>query len=163
MHAPVFSPRAPVVPPRTVADVDRRDDRVPDPRATSPLTGSPPPGIRPVRTTVDPRLPDPAVVAALPPGHALLVVQRGPRAGEELTLDTDPALVGRHVDADICLDHVTVSRRHSEFLPYEGGHMVRDVGSLNGTYVNGVRVDATILRAGDEVQIGKYRLTYHCA
>ncbi len=67
---------------------------------------------------------------------------------------------GRSPRADIFLDDVTVSRKHCQFIAANGGHIVRDSGSLNGTYVNRERVDSVQLRAGDEVQIGKYRLTY---
>ena len=70
--------------------------------------------------------------------------------------------MGRHPRADIFLDDVTVSRKHAVFssLP-DGGYGVRDSGSLNGTYVNRTRVEQVALRSGDEVQIGKYRMTYH--
>ncbi len=105
--------------------------------------------------------PDRAAIDGLPPGHALLIVQRGPTAGARFLLDTERTLAGRHPTADIFLDDVTVSRRHAEFLAHEGGYVVRDVGSLNGTYVNRERIDSAVLNAGDEVQIGKYRLTYH--
>ncbi|MEE6272279.1 FHA domain-containing protein [Georgenia wangjunii] len=104
---------------------------------------------------------DVAAVEALPPGHALLIVQRGPNAGARFLLDAERTLAGRHPSTDIFLDDVTVSRKHAEFLAADGGHVVRDVGSLNGTYVNRERIDQATLRAGDEVQIGKYRLTYH--
>ncbi|HLV05433.1 FHA domain-containing protein [uncultured Georgenia sp.] len=105
--------------------------------------------------------PDMAAIEGLPPGHALLIVQRGPTAGARFLLDTERTLAGRHPTADIFLDDVTVSRRHAEFIAHEGGYIVRDVGSLNGTYVNRERIDSAVLQAGDEVQIGKYRLTYH--
>ena len=70
--------------------------------------------------------------------------------------------MGRHPRADIFLDDVTVSRKHAVFssLP-DGGYGVRDSGSLNVTYVNRTRVEQVALRSGDEVQIGKYRMTYH--
>ena len=73
-----------------------------------------------------------------------------------------PRTVGRHPHADIFLDDVTVSRKHAVFMSLaDGGYGVRDSGSLNGTYVNHTRVEQVVLRAGDEVQIGKYRMTYH--
>lgn len=100
-------------------------------------------------------------VAELPPGTALLVVQRGPNSGARFLLDAGRTTAGRNPDSDIFLDDVTVSRRHAEFVRTETGFQVRDVGSLNGTYVNRDRVDEVVLSAGDEVQIGKYRLTYH--
>lgn len=104
---------------------------------------------------------DAAAVDALPPGHALLVVQRGPGAGNRFLLDTDLVKAGRHPDSEIFLDDVTVSRRHAEFRRDGDAFAVSDSGSLNGTYVNRDRIDAVDLKDGDEVQIGKYRLTFH--
>jgi pSer/pThr/pTyr-binding forkhead associated (FHA) protein len=103
---------------------------------------------------------DAAAVDALPPGHALLVVQRGPGAGSRFLLDTDQVNAGRHPDSDIFLDDVTVSRRHAEFHRSGQDFTVSDVGSLNGTYVNRDRIDRVQLKDGDEVQIGKYRLVF---
>lgn len=104
---------------------------------------------------------DRAAIEALPPASALLIVQHGPNAGARFLLDAERVTAGRHTRADIFLDDVTVSRKHAEFLAADGGYAVRDVGSLNGTYVNRERIDSAALRAGDEVQIGKYRLTFH--
>jgi pSer/pThr/pTyr-binding forkhead associated (FHA) protein len=103
-----------------------------------------------------------AAVDALPPGSALLVVKRGPNAGSRFLLDADLTTAGRHPESDIFLDDVTVSRRHAEFLrsPYTKGFTVRDVGSLNGTYLNRERIDSADLTSGDEVQIGKFRLVF---
>ena len=103
---------------------------------------------------------DAAAVDALPPGSALLVVQRGPSAGSRFLLDTEVVSAGRHPDSEIFLDDVTVSRRHAEFRRTADGFTVADVGSLNGTYVNRDRIDGVDLQGGDEVQIGKYRLVY---
>ena len=103
---------------------------------------------------------DAAALDALPPGTALLVVRRGPNAGSRFLLDADLTLVGRHPDSDIFLDDVTVSRRHAEFYRRGGRFTVRDVGSLNGTYVNRERIEETDLSGGDEVQIGKFRLVF---
>ena len=103
---------------------------------------------------------DAAAVDALPSGSALLVVQRGPSAGSRFLLDTDVVTAGRHPDSEIFLDDVTVSRRHAEFVRGPQGFTVRDVGSLNGTYVNRDRIDSKVLSGGDEVQIGKFRLVY---
>ena len=105
---------------------------------------------------------DEAAVAALPSGSALLVVQRGPNAGARFLLDRERTTAGRRPDSDIFLDDVTVSRRHAEFQRRDGGQfVVRDVGSLNGTYVQRDRIDEAVLRVGDEVQIGKYRMVFH--
>ncbi len=103
---------------------------------------------------------DYAAVATLPPGTALLAVRRGPNAGSRFLLDSDLTLVGRHPDSDIFLDDVTVSRRHAEFYRQGGRFTVRDVGSLNGTYVNRERIEEVNLNEGDEVQIGKFRMTF---
>ena len=103
---------------------------------------------------------DAAAVDALPAGHALLVVQRGPGSGSRFLLDSDLVNAGRHPDSEIFLDDVTVSRRHAEFRRTPQGYTVADVGSLNGTYVNRDRIDEVALQGGDEVQIGKYRLVY---
>src|SRR4051812_6890291 len=105
--------------------------------------------------------PEGATIAeTLPPGSALLVVRRGPNAGSRFLLDADVTTAGRHPESDIFLDDVTVSRRHAEFLREGDGFVVRDVGSLNGTYLNRGRIDAAALAGGDEVQIGKYRLVF---
>ena len=99
-------------------------------------------------------------IAALPSGSALLVVRRGPNTGARFLLDSDLTTAGRHPDADIFLDDVTVSRRHTEFRRVGTAFELRDLGSLNGTYFDGVRVDSALLGDGAEVQIGKFRLTF---
>ena len=96
----------------------------------------------------------------LPAGSALLVVVRGPNAGSRFLLDDDFTSTGRHPDSDIFLDDVTVSRRHAEFYRQGERFTVRDVGSLNGTYVNRERIEEAELFGGDEVQIGKFRLLF---
>lgn len=104
---------------------------------------------------------DAAAVDALPVGHALLVVQKGPGAGSRFLLDQDRVQAGRHPDSEIFLDDVTVSRRHAIFdRQSDGTFEVSDVGSLNGTYVNRDRIEKVVLKDGDEVQIGKYRLVF---
>ena len=105
-------------------------------------------------------LADAATLAALPPGTALLVVRRGPNAGSRFLLDSDLTTAGRHPESDIFLDDVTVSRRHAEFYKQGGLFTVRDVGSLNGTYVNRERIEEMDLSGGDEVQVGKFRLVF---
>jgi pSer/pThr/pTyr-binding forkhead associated (FHA) protein len=103
---------------------------------------------------------DQTAVEALPPNTALLVVKRGPNAGSRFLLDSDTTTAGRHPESDIFLDDVTVSRRHAEFYRRGAQFSVRDVGSLNGTYVNRERIDEAGLSGGDEVQIGKFRLVF---
>ena len=104
--------------------------------------------------------PDSASFGALPPGSALLLVMRGPNAGSRFRLDGELTTAGRHPDSDIFLDDVTVSRRHAEFYRHGARFTVRDVGSLNGTYVNRERIEEAELTGGDEVQIGKFRLLF---
>jgi pSer/pThr/pTyr-binding forkhead associated (FHA) protein len=96
----------------------------------------------------------------LPAGTALLVVRRGPNAGSRFLLDSDLTTAGRHPESDIFLDDVTVSRRHAEFYRQGETFTVRDVGSLNGTYVNRERIEESGLNPGDEVQVGKFRLVF---
>ena len=105
-------------------------------------------------------VPEQSSLESLPPGSALLVVKRGPNAGSRFLLDNPSTTAGRHPESDIFLDDVTVSRRHAEFVAEGSGFSVRDVGSLNGTYLNRERIDAAPLAGGDEVQIGKYRLVF---
>jgi pSer/pThr/pTyr-binding forkhead associated (FHA) protein len=105
---------------------------------------------------------DQGTVEALHPGTALLLVQRGPTAGSRFLLDAEITTVGRHPGNDIFLDDVTVSRKHAEFRRSADGFSVRDVGSLNGTYVGKSRIDGeTPLKTGDEVQVGKFRFLFH--
>ncbi|TBN56530.1 FHA domain-containing protein [Glaciihabitans arcticus] len=102
-------------------------------------------------------------IAALPSGSALLIVRRGPTSGARFLLDADVTTVGRHPDADIFLDDVTVSRRHAEFLRSGRSFQVKDLGSLNGTYLNGERIDTAPLSDRAEVQVGKFRLTFYAS
>lgn len=102
-------------------------------------------------------------IAALPAGSALLVVRRGPNVGARFLLDADVTVAGRHPEADIFLDDVTVSRRHAEFVRVGTAFQVRDLGSLNGTYFDGVRIESALLSDGAEVQVGKFRLTFYAS
>ena len=90
-------------------------------------------------------------------------MRRGPNAGSRFLLDSDVTTVGRAPDSDIFLDDVTVSRRHAEFARTAQGFLVRDVGSLNGTYVDRNRIEEALLADGHEVQVGKYRLVFHAS
>lgn len=101
-----------------------------------------------------------AAVDALPSGNALLIVRRGPNQGARFLLDSDVTSVGRHPNADIFLDDVTVSRRHAEFKRSGKSFSVSDLASLNGTQYEGERVESAELVNGSEVQIGKYHLTF---
>jgi hypothetical protein len=99
-------------------------------------------------------------LAELPRGVGLLVVKRGSDTGVRFTLESAVTQAGRHPESDIFLDDITVSRRHAEFVTRDQVTTVRDVGSLNGTYVNRERIDEARLSSGDEVQIGKFKLLY---
>lgn len=104
---------------------------------------------------------DRQAIAALPKGSALLIAHTGANQGARFLLDQDVTTAGRHPDAEIFLDDVTVSRRHLTFKRLGGGFELEDLGSLNGTYVNHDRVDHYTLQDADEVQIGKFRLTFY--
>ena len=106
---------------------------------------------------------DVALIEALRPGTALLIVHRGANTGARFLLDNAVVSAGRGPESDIFLDDVTVSRKHAVFAREGDQFSVRDVGSLNGTYVNRERIEAIMLANRDEVQIGKFRLVFHQA
>jgi hypothetical protein len=93
-------------------------------------------------------------------GPALIVRSGGGRAGETFVLDHDRVTVGRSPECEIFLDDVTVSRKHAVIVKSGDGFGIQDEGSLNGTFVNKKRVESAKLEDGDELQIGKYRLTF---
>jgi len=125
------------------------------PRATSDDTR-----LVPVTAPEGPEEDHPVPGGEVPAGQGVLVVKRGPNAGSRYVLEGSAVTAGRSPDSDIFLDDVTVSRRHASFLPSGATYEVRDVGSLNGTYLNRERIDAAPLANGDEVQIGKFRLVF---
>lgn len=94
------------------------------------------------------------------PHEGLFVVPQGPKAGARYALDADVVTVGRHPDSAIFLDDITVSRRHAEVRRDGARYWVRDVGSLNGTYVNRERAEERELVDGDELQVGKFKLVF---
>ena len=94
------------------------------------------------------------------PGGVLVVRSGGGRSGEAFALTDSPTVIGRSPECGIFLDDVTVSRKHAVFLQDGSSWRIEDQGSLNGTFVNRERVDTAVLSDGDEIQIGKYRLTY---
>lgn len=90
-----------------------------------------------------------------------LVIASGPTAGTRLELEKEVTSVGRHENSDILLDDVSVSRHHAVFTRTASGRItLRDLNSLNGTYVNGARVEETALHSADDVQIGKFKLVF---
>jgi FHA domain len=93
-------------------------------------------------------------------GAALVIRAGGGRVGESFPLNTDRMTIGRRPDSDIFLDDVTVSRDHALLVRRSGDYYLDDLGSLNGTYVNRHRIESHRLEDGDELQVGKFKLTY---
>ena len=93
-------------------------------------------------------------------GPALVVRQGGGRAGESFHPTGERTRIGRSPECEVFLDDVTVSRNHAVLIARTGGYVVEDLGSLNGTFVNRRRIDTAVLHGGDELQIGKYRMTF---
>ncbi|MDP8944219.1 MAG: FHA domain-containing protein [Actinomycetota bacterium] len=93
-------------------------------------------------------------------GAALVIRSGGGRAGETFDVTGDRTTIGRSPDAEVFLDDVTVSRNHAILVRRRDGRYIDDLGSLNGTYVNRRRIESHKLADGDELQVGKYKLTY---
>jgi pSer/pThr/pTyr-binding forkhead associated (FHA) protein len=98
------------------------------------------------------------VVANLPKGQGILLVLKGAGVGARFLLDAEETKIGRDTTNEIQLDDITVSRSHAMIIKKDVYH-IKDLGSLNGTYLNAIAVRDTQLKAGDEIQIGKYHLT----
>ncbi|HEY2282472.1 MAG TPA: FHA domain-containing protein [Solirubrobacteraceae bacterium] len=94
-------------------------------------------------------------------GPALVIRSGGGRVGESFPIAGERMSIGRRPDSDVFLDDVTVSRDHALLIERAGQWHLDDCGSLNGTYVNRERIESQRLEEGDEVQIGKYKLTFH--
>jgi hypothetical protein len=93
-------------------------------------------------------------------GATLVIRSGGGRAGETFPLEGERLTIGRSPDAEVFLDDVTVSRNHALLVRRRDGLYIDDLGSLNGTYVNRRRIESHRLESGDELQVGKYKLTY---
>jgi pSer/pThr/pTyr-binding forkhead associated (FHA) protein len=93
-------------------------------------------------------------------GAALVIRSGGGRSGESFTVEGDRVGIGRSPDAEVFLDDVTVSRNHALIVRRKDGLYIDDLGSLNGSYVNRRRIESHKLEDGDEIQIGKYKLSY---
>jgi len=96
----------------------------------------------------------------IPKGTNGFVVIKGPNIGEKFLLSKTEIPIGRSPESDIFLDDITVSRKHAVLEKTDQGFKIKDVESLNGTYVNGKRVDDLLLQNGDRIQIGKYVFLY---
>jgi pSer/pThr/pTyr-binding forkhead associated (FHA) protein len=94
-------------------------------------------------------------------GPALVIRAGGGRVGQSFAVDNERMNIGRHPDCEVFLDDVTVSRHHALLIHRGDEWFLDDCGSLNGTYVNRSRIESQRLSDGDEVQIGKYKLTFH--
>jgi len=103
---------------------------------------------------------DPEALDVSIEGTALVVRAGGGIAGETFAPVGPRTLIGRSPECDVFLDDVTVSRRHAELLHEGETYTIRDLGSLNGTFVNRQRVESAELHDDDEVQVGKYRMTF---
>jgi pSer/pThr/pTyr-binding forkhead associated (FHA) protein len=97
---------------------------------------------------------------SLPQHFGTLMVRSGPQAGQRFVLDASLTKLGRHPDSEISLDDISVSRRHAEIERQSTEYVLRDVGSMNGTYVNQKRVDGVVLQQGDEILVGRFRLIF---
>ena len=129
--------------------LDSLDDRTITLTAVDPLQDAP-------GDADDIRVP----VGELPIEVGVLIVRAGAQAGSRFLLDEPVIRLGRHPKSEISLDDITVSRRHAEIERTPEGYIATDAGSLNGTYVNQERIDKMLLRHGDELQIGKFRLVF---
>jgi len=93
-------------------------------------------------------------------GAALVIRSGGGRAGESFPIEGERMTIGRRPDSDVFLDDITVSRDHAILVARGSDYYLDDCGSLNGTYVNRARIESQRLADGDELQIGKYKLTF---
>jgi pSer/pThr/pTyr-binding forkhead associated (FHA) protein len=98
------------------------------------------------------------VISNLPKGEGILLILKGAGIGARYLLDAAQTKLGRDMSNEIILDDITVSRSHA-LITKSNGYRLKDLGSLNGSYVNAVAVKESVINAGDEVQIGKYHLT----
>jgi len=98
------------------------------------------------------------VISNLPKGEGILLILKGAGIGARYLLDATQTKLGRDMSNEIILDDITVSRSHA-LITKSNGYRLKDLGSLNGSYVNAVAVKESVINAGDEVQIGKYHLT----
>ena len=93
-------------------------------------------------------------------GPALVVRSGGGRAGEHFVPQGERTTIGRSPDCDVFLDDVTVSRKHAVLAQKDDAFFIEDQGSLNGTFLNRKRIESGRLENGDELQIGKYKLSF---
>lgn len=122
--------------------------------------------LRPVPSELDPQeklsSSERSIISKLNPGTAMFIILAGPGKGSRYLIDTDEVSIGREPSSDIFLDDITVSRKHAK-LKKKSAYIVEDLNSLNGTYLNAESVTKSSLKNGDELQVGKFRLTFFIA
>ena len=122
--------------------------------------------LRPVPSEIDPReklgTEEKEIISHLLPETAMLFILSGPGKGSRYLIDQDEVSIGREPSSDIFLDDITVSRKHAK-LRKKSSYLIEDQNSLNGTYLNANSIDKSSLKSGDELQIGKFRLTFFVA
>jgi len=95
-----------------------------------------------------------------PADRAMVVIHRGPAKGARFLIDQGEVAIGRSVESPIFLDDVTVSRKHALIELRDGAFTLKDLGSLNGTYLNNQSISDAALVSGDEIQIGKFHMLF---
>jgi hypothetical protein len=122
--------------------------------------------LRPVPSEIDPAeklsSEERKIVQKLEPGTAMFLILNGPGKGSRFLIDQNEVIIGREPSSDIFLDDITVSRKHAK-IRKKSEFLVEDLNSLNGTYINANSISKSSLSTGDEVQVGKYRLTFFLA
>jgi FHA domain len=122
--------------------------------------------LRPVPDKLDPKEKlsshEKSIIAALDPDSAMFIILSGPGKGARYLVAADETTIGREPNSDIFLDDITVSRKHA-ILRKKKEFIVEDLNSLNGTYLNATSITKTSLKNGDELQVGKFRLTFFAA
>ncbi len=98
------------------------------------------------------------VVNTLPKDSAILIVLKGAGIGSRYLINSDSTKIGRELNNDISLDDITVSRSHA-IISKNKNFTIKDLCSLNGTYINAIAIREQVLSDGDEIQIGKFHLT----
>ena len=101
-------------------------------------------------------------IKKIPEGSSGLVIIKGPNIGDKFLINKSKLTIGRNLESDIFLDDITVSRKHAVIKRSGNDFLIKDLVSLNGSYVNGEIVDNAVLKNGDRIQIGKYIFLFFC-
>ncbi|MDD5622033.1 MAG: FHA domain-containing protein [Actinomycetota bacterium] len=102
-------------------------------------------------------------IKKIPEGSSVLVIIKGPNIGDKFLINKSKLTIGRNLESDIFLDDITVSRKHAALRKSGNNFLIKDLGSLNGSYLNGEIVDNAVLKSGDRIQIGKYIFLFFCS